>query len=92
MLYVADDNDNDNATVDADIVHHLLRLHPLDNDSTLSLLPIRLQGPTLFLRKRKLHYCMKSTLTYNSKPPLSHHLLAAVTPKKITLEIVYKLR
>ena len=44
MLYVADDNDNDNATEDADIVHHLLRTHALDNVSTL------------FLRKTKLHY------------------------------------
>ena len=56
MLYVADDNDNDSNTLDDDIVHHLLRPHPLDNVSTLSLLSIRLQSPTLFLRETKLHH------------------------------------
>ena len=89
MLYVADDNDNDSNTLDDDIVHHLLRPHPLDNVSTLSLLSIRLQSPTLLLRITNVHYFnVKYTKTYNSKPPFCHHLLAAVTPKQIALKIV----
>ena len=91
MLYIADDNDN--VTEDADIVHRLLHTHALDNISTLSLLSIRLQGPTLFLRKKQTFTIVYNLLkTYKSKPPLSHHLLAVVTPKQIALEIVCKLR
>jgi hypothetical protein len=68
MLYIADDNDN--VTEDADIVHRLLHTNALDNISTLSLLSIRLQGPTLFLRRKKtLHYCVKSIKNLQFQAP-----------------------
>ena len=55
-LYAADDNDNDNDNATLDTGHHLLRPHPLDHVSTLPLLSIRLQSPTLLLRITNVHY------------------------------------